>query len=589
MRLCIGAALSLGVVALAQSKPPIFTTDRVLPSGSARAAPLGPGMLISIYGANLGPDRGCVGQADTRRRENGIPVRAQQSFADTLIYPTELCGVQVLLGDLAAGLLYVQDKQINFKVPLETALEGTAELRVIYGGLSSSVRMPVGLGKVELAVEGVARVGGPIWVKVDLPFGWGEIRYPVAIAPADFGCNEIEVRQNGVMLPSISLRSGPMIRNGPPCGSISIPGYASQHAGRLPIHLQYRFEKAGVYEMRYTLKKFSFGSTSFEVALQSSWSRLEVLPAQPHRREPAPSDPAEILSDYLPGILGFSDTSSLQIVLGYLYHPSDIVRRYAQLALSYWPQQEVDARTAELIRTNGPTDALVGLLHLPTAQLTDAMLPYLASGDRILLDGAIQGVTRALSDPQRALQGEPRVRAENALLGGVEHILRTGDRQTLNNLAVALGSVHDDRARDVLWNFYERKVAAEQSLIAITWRKDLRDLPRLGALLVAPAAGDSTSRELASIPYAIRNSYGESALPFLEAAIKDSGHVWVRTSSARELVLAGRPAGFGFIVDAIEGNRPYRREMVEFARERFPELKGLDEGAVFAFVKARAL
>lgn len=115
-------------------------------------------MLISIYGADLGPDKGCVGQADTRRRAN---------FRDPLIYPTELCGVQVFAGDLPAGLLYVQEKQINFQVPQGIALGGTAEIKVVYQGQSSStVRLPVELGTVTLSVDGVARVGGPVWIKI---------------------------------------------------------------------------------------------------------------------------------------------------------------------------------------------------------------------------------------------------------------------------------------------------------------------------------------------------------------------------------------------------------------------------------------
>ncbi len=59
----------------------------------------------------------------------------------------------------------------------------------------------------------------------------------------------------------------------------------------------------------------------------------------------------------------------------------------------------------------------------------------------------------------------------------------------------------------------------------------------------------------------------------------------VRTGCARELVIAGRPAGFAFIVDAMEGNRSYKREMIEFVRERFPELKSADEGAVLGLAQ----
>jgi hypothetical protein len=564
----IAVVLSLACAGHAQTRAPEFRADRVLLSNSTRPAPLARGMLISIYGTNLGPEQGCV--------------------AETVASLTELCGVQVYVGDVTAGLLYVQDKQINFTVP-EVTLGGTAELKVVYRGRSNQpVSVPVGSGRVELSVEGTARVGGPIWIKIDMPFGSGEVHYPVSIAPADFGCNEIEVRQNGVLLPRIAMRSVPMVRNGPPCGNILVPGRAPRHTGRLPLHLQYRFEKPGIYEVRYALNRPRFETNGDDAALQSAWTRIEVFPAQAQPRKNPPADPAEVLGDYLPGILGFADAAGLQIVLGYLYDPNEIVRRYAQTGLAYWPQQEIDARVAELVRTKGPSDVLVNLIRVPTAELTESMLADLASDNRILLQGAILGMSKALSDPTQALPAAVRARAENGLLGAVEHVVRTGNPEMLNNLAVALGSVHDDRARDVLWGFHQRKVAAEQSLIAISWHKDPRDLPRLGALLVAPVAGDPMDRELASIPYALRNSYGDAAVTFLETGVKDSGYVWVRTNCARELIIAGKAAGFAFIVDAIENNRFYKREMIEFVRERFPELKGADEAAVLQLVKARA-
>ncbi len=486
MKFClyVAAVSMLATVGYAQTGVPTFTADRVLPAGSARSAPLAPGMLVSIYGANLGPERGCAGQAEVRGR-------------DTVIYPQELCGVRLLVGTLAAGLLYVQDKQINFQVPQQVPPEGMTELLVVYQGRSNSaVRVPVGLGKVTLSVEGTARVGGPIWIKIEMPYGWPDVQYPSNLPPFDFGCSQLEVRQNGALLPRLVAKSNMAFSfAGSPCGRIAIPGGARPHTGRLPLHLQYHFEKPGTYEARYTLRRTRFESNVDDVAQQSAWTRIEVLPAQARARRAPPTDPAEILTDYLPSVVGFSDAAGLQTVLGYLYHPNDIVRRYAQSVVFYWPQQEIDTRVAELVRSKGPTDVLVNLIRSPKPDLTDAMLPYLASDDPIFLRGAVRGVSGAVSDPQQALPAEARSRAENALLRSVEHVVRIADVQTLTDFAAALGSVHDTRARDVLWNLFERNVAAEQSLIAITWHKDLRDLPRLGALLVAPA-GDPTSREL---------------------------------------------------------------------------------------------
>jgi len=83
--------------------------------------------------------------------------------------------------------------------------------------------------------------------------------------------------------------------------------------------------------------------------------------------------------------------------------------------------------------------------------------------------------------------------------------------------------------------------------------------------------------------FVIRNA----RLPALEKALSNSGYVWVRTNCARELVLEGRPSGFAFIVDAIEQNRRYKDEMMNFIRRSFPELRNADGDAVLTFVKKR--
>jgi hypothetical protein len=219
----------------------------------------------------------------------------------------------------------------------------------------------------------------------------------------------------------------------------------------------------------------------------------------------------------------------------------------------------------------------------------DAVLPYLASDNPILLRGAIRGVSAWISDPRQTLTADVRARAENRLLGSVEHVVRVGDEQTRTEFAAALGSVRDDRARDVLWSLATRGVARQQSLIAIAWHKDPRDLARLGAMITGFPEDNDRSRDLASIPYAIRNSYGDAAVPFLEAALKGSVYDRLRSNCAQQLIIAGRPSGFAFVVDAIQGNRSYKPEMVQFVRDRFPELKSADEGTVLAFVKRRAI
>jgi hypothetical protein len=564
-------------------------------------------MLVSIYGQDLGPEQSCEGQADLDSKETPDPRRAAQAMlVDTTVYPRELCAVQVFVGTEPAGLLYVQEKQINFKVPQNLPLQGTVELGVVFQGRSSTgVPLEVGTDRPKLSLEGVARVGGPVWIRVELPYGLGAVAYPGGQPPLDFGCNQFEVRRNGTPLTRASLvmRRGGIVGPGNGCGNdLAYPGSPRPHSGRLPLHLQYRFDEAGVYEVRYERLNNIFGR---EIRTQSDWTKIEILTARPPLPRVAPQDPseilsdylpsilgfpnAEILSDYLPSILGFPNAATLSVVVEYLYHPDETVRRYASAALDWWSEAEVERRLAEAIRTSGPSDVVMGRYSTrPAPELIDPMLPYLQSDNPVLLRGALLGLGWLLRTDTDRKPGGVETRAESAILAATEQVVKTGDPEMVSNLAVTLGVVRNDRARDILWSFVERGVGREQSLIVITWRKDVRDLPRLGSLLTAPVTGDPLKRELSSLPHAMRNSYGDAALPFLEDGLQRSGYVFVRTSCARELVLAGRKAGFAFVVESVEGNARYKQEMVQFIRDSFPEIRGGDEGALLAFLKERA-
>jgi uncharacterized protein (TIGR03437 family) len=67
-------------------------------------APVVPAMFMTLFGSNLGPLAGVSAQVDSASQ-----------------LPTELAGVMVTAGGLAAPLLYVQDQQINFLVPRSLA------------------------------------------------------------------------------------------------------------------------------------------------------------------------------------------------------------------------------------------------------------------------------------------------------------------------------------------------------------------------------------------------------------------------------------------------------------------------------------
>lgn len=575
---------------------PVFTAEAVIPSHGTKPHPLMPGMLVTIYGRALGPTSPCVGQADRTKHETPSPPRPNQGTLETLIYPTSLCGVQVLVGAGAAGLLYVSDGQINFKAPRTTPMEGTVELRVVHRGRSSApVTVKLGAGRPEISLDAPAYTNLPVWIRVSMPLGLGEIQYPPGIHPAAFYCYEIEVRHNGVLmtrLPNAEKRSTmPGAYSGGPCGVLGLPG-ERKHKGRLPLHLLYRFDQPGAYQVRLT-RVDNFIQPEKTLAV-SEWTAIKVLAAPPERRAEwlgemsrhQPSDVVALLEDWLPSILGVPDEASLELILPYLYHPEPLVRRFTANGLRYWPKAEQEAVALRLLRERGPTDVTTGLLRDHSEAAVQAAIPYLHSASPVLLRGAMTVIRDLAFHPQARIRATTRSRVENAVVEAAEQVRQTADPQTLIDFAALLGSIHTAPAKETLWRWIDAGVARGQAAIAVTWQSDRADLPRLAKLLDLPAA-DETTFKLVGLPSALRR-YGNEALPYLEQAMTSSPAVFVRTNCARELVLADRPAGFAFIADAIENDRFYKEEMIGFLKDRFVQLRPASEAEILAFVKQRA-
>ncbi len=600
------AAALFAAIACAQIQPaapgvPSFDAQRVLLVD--HAVPLAPGLILSIFGSNLGPTSGCQGNADIEHRATLSALRPDQTFVETLIYPKELCGTRVLVAGIPAGLLYVQSGQINFQVPQETSIQGTADLVVVYQGRSSkAVAMPLGIEPATLSLESPARVDMPVWLKFRLPYQReSPIRYPFMIFPASFGCNEIEVRRNGVLLPRIadigSQAIGGIAISGSPCGSIAFSSEA-HFKGRFPLHLQYRFDQPGTYEVRLTRRRpFSNDPPSV-----TTWTTIEILPADPRARRlwldetsaHAPTSTADLLADFLPGILGLPDDHSLAILRPYLYHPDRLVREYAMYGLTYWPAQQAVQKVWEWVRVQGPSSATVDyLLHAPEfakaygAQLAEISISYLESNSPVLVNGALRALSQIVLPSDSQASNELHARTADAMIHAAGNIIQV-DPQNINEYVSRLGQVQDERAHALLWDLVSRHVGYEQALIALTWRKSLPDLPKLAELPLQPAQGKPLDYQFAGLPYALHNAYGDAAIPYLDRMLQQSEFTWVRANSARELIVAGRPEGFAFVADAIANDRSYRGELIQFVRDRFPELRQAGDPAILKFVQTRA-
>jgi hypothetical protein len=570
--------LLLGVAAWCADSPPQFTA-----AGITRKI-IVPGEGISIYGINLGPERGgCAATADPQAREPINPRNPNPQFTSAAVYPKELCQTQVLIGDKAAGLLFVSDKQINLKIPQDSPEIGDVEIRVVYNGQSSvAVRLPAGFEKTTLSLDQPTYTDMPVWLKVELPALWqNSLQYPFTAGPAGFGCIQVEVRRNGQLLPILpgaNWYGGGIAIAGNICGS-----YGPQHAGgRLPIHLLYRFDQPGVYEVRFTLRNEPVELTGrTQIRAQSEWTPIQILPAKPNQRaqwldtirKAAPSDPAELLSNTLPGILGFSDNASLEILLGYLYHPDSSVRRFAEGGLSYWPDDLLARRLLALLQTNGPSDQLVHALvwskemrtqHL--AEIVRVSLPYLQSDSVILAGGALEAVRETLGTDAAARE---------ALIQAGPHLTQTlKDGNTLQLLA----ETKDERAHRLLRGLAEKE--ASEALQPLASFGDPNDLPLIAAHLVQ-------ERDF-FLSEALYRAYGNAAVPYLRSALSGSPERFMAESLAGALMTAGDPAGFAYALRRVQEKGGLRTAMFQSLRSRFPELTSASDEEVVTFVAAHA-
>ena len=455
--------------------------------------------------------------------------------------------------------------------------------------------------EASVALEAPARVGLPVWLKISTR---NEIRYPFYTVPDWHTCYDVEVRKDGRPLsrfqPPPTAIAQIIVFAGNICGGLYLPGKL-QHPGSIPLHVMYRFDQPGVYEVRY-VERMPWGEPNAP-NLVSPWTRIEIQAGTPAERAQwlaeisshAPSDATGLLTGYLPDILGVPDDRSLQLLTPYLNYPDAMVRQYVSYALSYWPGEQASKAVLAGIRAQGPSEDSARLLSFSKEMITvpeaeaavQVALPYLKSDSAISLKGAIDMVGWIALAENSQISGALKKRAADALIDAEGQVVGLGNREIANTYAAVLGSMKDDRAGKILWSFVERDIAHEQAIIALAWLHAPADLPKLALKAFPPSAlpGDSGPT---SLPGALRYSYGDAALPYIEEMLQRSPYVFVRTGSARELVNAGRPSGFAFIVDAIQQNRAYRGEMIQFLRDRFPEIRQGDDAAALHLAQSKA-
>lgn len=467
IRVFLLAALGLGA-GLAQQAPRI-SADGVVPNPPvAYRQPLKPGVEVSIYGRYLGPETACsagaAGASDIK----------------------ELCGTAVMVGGVPAALLYVQEKQINLRVPSNVPSEGLLPFVVTREGRASpAVSRQFGPHRAAIRVEGIASVDMPIWIEVQLPDPLNHsLRYPVNIRPADFGGHQFELRRNGVPIPPIVPRHGfPITFSGPGgFGSLVSLPHEPKSPPRLPLHLLYRFDRPGTYEVRYIGYDFRVPSEKY-ILVESPWIPIEVTPTPTAKRQAwlnlmrsaAPADPVELLSNYLPSLLAVPDAAVLPVLRSALYHPSELVRQYTLYALSLFDDSLLAGWIPATIQANGPTPDLAYLLSwrrdLFQPQGNDivhAVLPYLKSRSPLLCAGALKTLGFLKQYDWKTHPEVPGL-ADRAVAGQAESLIGTHDAVILEPLALYLGTWKAKASRKLLRQLVAEGTVRGQAEICLRW------------------------------------------------------------------------------------------------------------------------
>jgi hypothetical protein len=456
--------------------------------------------------------------------------------------------------------------------------------------------------KFQVQLSDPAYTGMPVWIHAELSFPL-EIRYPYGEDPGDFGPNRVEVKRESSLLPKVPYKPW-VVGGGVLDGSIAP---ATSPKNRLPLHLQYAFDKPGIYSVRWTEVRHSFqdGQVAEVVVAQSGWLDFEVRQSTPEQRKNwfekqrarVPSDAGEFVGNFLPSLLADApDPRGLQVVLEQLYSTERLIHGCALGSLRFFREEDIRSQVLDMLQLRGPNEGLAYVIswHAPWFQdrkddLVRTALPYLHSREDWQVAATLKmlGFLVHLGNFHWPPDSDIPAKSDQVVLAAAPELIGKSS-EVSQLLAEYLGGIKSHSARELLWQVAERpEPAHEQALIALTWIGDAQDLPRLSELLIKPGDADNYGRDLASLPNQLVRAYGDLAVPYLERVVSDSPYAFVRTQSAEELALRGRPAAFRFFLDALEKDRFYKQELVGWLKTRFPnELPAsADDATVITFLK----
>ena len=470
--------------------------------------------------------------------------------------------------------------------------------------LSSAHAQTSSVQKFQIRVTDPAFTGLPIWIYAELNFPL-EIRYPYGEDPEDFGPNKVEVKRENHLLAQVPFKPW-VVGGGLVDGSIAPP---TSPKNRLPLHLQYALDKPGIYSIRWTVVRHRFqdGQMTETVVAQSDWLDFEVRQSTPEQMKDwfekqlarVPIDAGEFVGDFLPSLLAsVPDPRGLRVVLEQMYSTGTLIPGCALASLRFFPEDDIRSQLLDMLHLRGPNEGMAYAISWHASWFQDRkddlvriVLPYLHSREDWQAAATLKmlGFLVHLGNFHWPPDSLIPTQSDQAVLAAAPELIGRSPGVS-QILAEYLGGIKSHSARDLLWQVAERpEPAHEQALIALTWIGDAQDLPRLSELLIKPGDADKYGRDLASLPNQLVRAYGDRAVPYLERAVSESPYAFVRTQSAEELALRGRPAAFRFFLDAIEKDRFYKQELVGWLKTHFSNEMpaSADDATVIAFLNAR--
>jgi hypothetical protein len=460
---------------------------------------------------------------------------------------------------------------------------------------------PIPVAKISLPDP--AYVGMPIWMQVDSPTKY-TIHYPSSTTPNDFYCNEVEVKQDGRLLPPVK-GVPPGGRGGPACGFLGVADIAQS---KLPIHLQYPLTQPGTYMVRFTRREYR-GAGNLEVTEQSDWTALHLRAAPPgmieswlsHQLSTLPVAAGPLLGEAFPSLLASRDNRVLRLMIETTYQgcparvwgcPESVLAGYAAESLKLFEPAQVRTQLLVAISQRGPSDALAWTFNprdyaTSAPQIVAATLPRLHSAAPAQVEAAVHTLY-LLRDSHYGLPSDTLARIEHALQAEVDFVIGQKNENAAHWMAQFLATVGPVAGRPLLWKLAEARLATEQSLICLTWLHDPSDLPRLTAIVKQKDAADPPGYDShAGVVGDMQTNYGALARPYLRDILASSKEPFVRTTAAQGLAEMNDRAGWEFFLDVIRQRPFYRDEMVRWLGDRFPTIRSADDAALIAFLQSK--